>query len=69
MLCPTFVIRESRIANELADLDGRRIPWGRATNPGYFRADVLAQEIADDLSAALEQIQDILGDLQRRVSR
>ena len=27
--------------------------------------DVLAQEIADDLQAALAQIQDILGDLQR----
>ncbi len=30
---------------------------------------LLAQEIADDLQAALEQIQDILGDLQRRVAR
>ena len=29
--------------------------------------NVLAQEIADDLQAALAQIQDILGDLQRRV--
>ena len=28
--------------------------------------DVLAEEIADDLQAALEQIQDILGDLQSR---
>lgn len=31
--------------------------------------NVLAQEIADDLQAALAQIQDILGDLQRRVTR
>ena len=31
--------------------------------------NVLAQEIADDLHAALAQIQDILGDLQRRVAR
>ncbi len=31
--------------------------------------NVLAQEIADDLQAALSQIQDILGDLQRRVAR
>jgi len=31
--------------------------------------NVLAQEIADDLQAALAQIQDILGDLQRRVAR
>jgi hypothetical protein len=29
--------------------------------------NVLAQEIADDLQAALVQIQDILGDLQQRV--
>jgi type I restriction enzyme M protein len=29
--------------------------------------NVLAQEIADDLQAALSQIQDILGDLQARV--
>jgi hypothetical protein len=29
----------------------------------------MAQGIADDLQAALEQIQDILGDLQRRVGR
>jgi type I restriction enzyme M protein len=31
--------------------------------------DLLAQEIADDLSAALLQIQDILGDLQKRAAR
>jgi len=31
--------------------------------------NVLAQEIADDLQAALAQIQDILGDLQARVAR
>jgi hypothetical protein len=30
---------------------------------------VLAQEIADDLQAALAQIQDILGDLPARVAR
>lgn len=29
--------------------------------------NVLAQEIADDLQAALAQLQDILGDLQKRV--
>lgn len=29
---------------------------------------VLAQEIADDLRAALEQIEDVLGDLRERVS-
>ena len=29
---------------------------------------VLAQEIADDLRAALEQIEDILGDLERRAT-
>ena len=30
---------------------------------------VLAQEIADDLRAALEQVEDILGDLQARAAR
>ena len=29
---------------------------------------VLAQEIADDLRAALEQIEDVLGDLEARLT-
>jgi len=31
--------------------------------------NILAQEIADDLRAALEQIEDILGDLNNRARR
>jgi len=32
-------------------------------------SNILAQEIADDLRAALEQIEDILGDLNARANR
>jgi len=30
---------------------------------------ILAEEIADDLRAALEQIEDVLGDLQQRAQQ
>ena len=36
---------------------------------GLPEPHVLAQEIADDLRAALEQIEDVLGDLEARASR
>jgi hypothetical protein len=42
--------------------------WSYCNAPmgGGARSPVLAQEIADDLRAALTQIEDILGDLERR---
>jgi type I restriction enzyme M protein len=55
-----------KMADERAATTGQEQPIPRGYLP---EPNVLAQEIADDLQAALAQIQDILGDLQARVAR
>jgi hypothetical protein len=57
-------IRGRQADHEEADVVGRR----RSDGANLPDPNILAQEIADDLRSALGQIEDILGDLERRTA-